>query len=71
MWSKPIVVWMIHGVVAGGGFVFVMSDDVQLRIAGFVAIMLFRVISTRLISRASADAKLLAACRMAAARRGL
>jgi hypothetical protein len=71
MWAKPMVVWMVHGVFAGGGMYMVWNGDLHMRALTFLILMLLRIGWTCLILRCAADAKFSAVVRMAAQRRGL
>lgn len=57
MWAKPVNVWLVHGVFAGGGAYMVFCSDIQYRAAVFVVLMLIRFGWTWLILRHAADAK--------------
>lgn len=71
MWARPIIVWCMHAVFASGGLYMVIDDQWYHRATVFAALMLVRICWTRRAMRDAADAKLEAACHLAASRRGL
>lgn len=57
MWARPTMVWMVHGLFAGGGAYMVICEDAKYRAAVFVVLMLIRFGWTWVILRCAADAK--------------
>lgn len=68
MWARPAVVWMVHGVFAGGGLYVVMCDELHYRALVFCILMAIRIGWTRLILRHAADAKFAAVLELARSR---
>lgn len=65
MWANPVMVWISHGVVAGGGILMIIAETRLERALTLVALMAFRIFWSRRLIKCAADAKLAEAFRVA------